>query len=90
MPMSWSVKKYPNAELITTMGRLNIKMSYQYMDSQYKDKTVSWLSYICNENFHACKDQLYIEAGPRYCMTEWCLDICLAQDAQILVSAYVG
>ena len=30
-------------------GHLNIEMLfYQYGDSYYKDKMVSWLSYLCN------------------------------------------
>ena len=31
-------------------GRLNIKMSYQYMDPHVKDKTVSRPSYLYHEN----------------------------------------
>ena len=39
---------------------LNIKMqSYQYRNSHYKDKTVSWLSYIYNGNIHTWKHSLY-------------------------------
>ena len=45
---------------------LNIKTSsYQYMNSHYKDKTVSWPSYHYNGNPHICKDHLYIETGPK-------------------------
>ena len=44
---------------------LNIKMlSYQYRNSHYKDKTVSWLSYLYNGNIHTWKHRLFIETGP--------------------------
>ena len=41
-------------------------LSYQYiyMDSHYKDKMVSWLSYLYNGDPHTWKDCLYIETGP--------------------------
>ena len=45
-------------------GRLDIKMlSYQYRNSHYKDKIVSWPSYLYNENPHSWNDRLYIETG---------------------------
>ena len=44
---------------------LSIKMlSYQYEDSHYKDKMVSWPSYICNGNPCSWKDSLDIETTP--------------------------
>ena len=46
-------------------GYLNIMMqSYQYRDSHYKDKMVSWPSYLYNGNLHIRKYGLYIETGP--------------------------
>ena len=45
------------------VGHLNIKVtSFQYRDSHYKDKTVSWPSYLYNGNHHTRKDGL--ETGP--------------------------
>ena len=38
--------------------------SYQYRDSYYKDKTVSWWSYLYSGNPHSWKGGLYIEVGP--------------------------
>ena len=38
-------------------------LSYQYMDSQYKDKLVWRLSYLYDENPHTWKDCLYITTG---------------------------
>ena len=67
------------ATIITTVlyalsdlgGRLSIKItSYQYMDSHFKDKTVSRPSYLYNGNLHTWKDGLYIETGP----WAWLLD----------------
>ena len=37
---------------------------YQYRDSHYKDKTVSWPSYLYNGNSNIWKDRLYVETGP--------------------------
>ena len=46
-------------------GHLNIKMlSHQYKDSHYKDKMISWPSYLFNRNPHIWKDGLYIETAP--------------------------
>ena len=41
--------------------------SYRYRDSHYKDKMVSWPSYLYNGNLHTWKECLYIEKGPRWC-----------------------
>ena len=43
---------------------LDIKMSYQYRNSHYKDITISWMFYIFNANPYTWKDGLYIETGP--------------------------
>ena len=44
---------------------INTKMSYyHYKNSYYKDKTVSWSSYLYYGNAHTWKDLLYTEAGP--------------------------
>ena len=40
---------------------LNMKMSYQYRNSHYNDKTASRPSYPCNRNTHTRKDRLYTE-----------------------------
>ena len=46
-------------------GHLNIKrLCYQVKNSHYKDKTVSWLSYLYTGNLHTWKDGLYIETDP--------------------------
>ena len=43
-------------------GHLNIKtLSYQYKKSNYKDDTVSWMSYLYNGNTYTWKDSLCIE-----------------------------
>ena len=47
--------------------------SYLFRDSYYKNKTVSWLSYLYNENPHTWKDGLYIEAGPNF-SAQWYSD----------------
>ena len=48
-------------------GNRSIKtLSYQYRNSYYKDKTVSWPSDIHNGNPHTWKDSIYIEMGPRF------------------------
>ena len=48
--------------ILRSVVHLIIKMSsYQY----YKDKTVSWPSYLYNGNPHTWEDRLYIETGPR-------------------------
>ena len=45
--------------------RFNIKMvSYQYRDSHFKNKTVSWLSHLCNGIPYTWKHSLYIETLP--------------------------
>ena len=58
---SWEDK-----HLFSTWGCLNIKMSsYQYENSHYKYKTVSWPSYLYNGNNHIWKNRLYIDTGLR-------------------------
>ena len=46
-----------------TSDHVSIKICYQYRDPHYKNKTVSWLSYIYNGNNYIGKDSLYIETG---------------------------
>ena len=51
--------------LLWDLGPLNIKMlANQYRNSHYKDKIVSWLSYLYDGNPHSWKYHLYIETGP--------------------------
>ena len=38
--------------------------SYQYRRSHYKDKTLSWLSYLYKVNAHTWIDSFHIETGP--------------------------
>ena len=45
-------------------GCLNLKMSYQYRDSHYKDKMFSWPAYLYNGNPLTWKDCLYNKMGP--------------------------
>ena len=45
--------------------RLNIKMSYHYKNSHYKDKTVSRPSYLYNGTIASVK------TGPRFCICTW-------------------
>ena len=60
-----SVRQVSNLILKT----VNIKMSsYQYRNSHYQDKMVSWPSYLYNGNTHTWKDSLYIEMRPRFPM----------------------
>ena len=59
---------------------LNIKiLSCHYRDSHhqdYKDKMVSWPSYLYCGNPHTWKDCLYIETGSRYFQVNlWVLDL---------------
>ena len=52
-----------SAAIVLTGVCLNIKMpSYHYGDSHYKNKTVSWLSFLYNEN--PDPESFYIETGP--------------------------
>ena len=54
-----------NVQLFMDTGdHVSIKICYQYRDPHYKNKTVSWLSYIYNGNNYIGKDSLYIETGP--------------------------
>ena len=54
--------------LLCSGERLNTMMSsYQYRDSHYKDKTVSWTSFLYNANLYTWKDCLYVETGT------WCI-----------------
>ena len=41
-------------------------LSYQYRNFHYKDKTVSWPSYLYNGNPLTWKDHFYIETGPKW------------------------
>ena len=46
----------------TQRGWFNTEiMSYQHMNTYYKDKMVSWRSYLYNENAYSWKDGLNIE-----------------------------
>ena len=48
-----------------TWGMFQYKYAIlKYWNSQYKNKMVSWLSYLYNEISYSCKDGLYIEIGP--------------------------
>ena len=70
-------------------AHLNIKMSsYQYKDSHYKDKMVSWPSYLYNGNCHTWKDGLYIERQPWICLTLRCR--CRKQSSWGQYGAHLG
>ena len=45
--------------------------SYQYRNSHCKDKTVSWPSYLYNENPDTWKDSPYIETMPWFLFCLW-------------------
>ena len=51
-------------------ARLNIKMSYQYRNSHYKDKTVSWPSYLSNGNPIPGKNVFILRRGTG-CHQSW-------------------
>ena len=53
-----------NVQLFMDTGdHVSIKLCYQYRDPHYKNKTVSWLSYLYNGNNCIGKDSLYIETA---------------------------
>ena len=61
-PQWGTVWWYPNIEPCS-WGPHNIKMSYRYIDSRYKDNTIWRLSYSENGNPFTSKDGLRIETG---------------------------
>ena len=66
----WYIQAWTNLIIIylsikSLEDSLDVKTpSYQYRNSHYKDKTVSWLSYLYNEDSHIWKDYLYVEMEP--------------------------
>ena len=45
--------------------------SYQYINFNYKDETVSWPSYLCIGNPYIWKDGLYIDTEPSFPLRIW-------------------
>ena len=62
--------------------------SCQYTDPHYKDKMVSWPSYLYNGNPYTWKDCLYIEMGSR--LTLYCSHLCAWYYIMLYWMAFCG
>ena len=70
--MASNAEMFPFEDVI--MDCFNIQMSYQCMNSHYKDKMVTWPFYLYIVNVYTWEDGLYIETRPKFSGCRWQLE----------------